>query len=88
LESTRLYRRIAELLETRIDQEMFPASLPNNRRSPDVGTRGSYCPLEVTGRVAIRQGHGVKVLLGAQRPAAQNPPDVDIGPIRECALLV
>ena len=33
LESTRLYRRIAELLETRIDQGLFPAGtfLPPER---------------------------------------------------------
>jgi len=53
LESTRLYRRIAELLETRIDQGLFPAGtfLPPERElcrttggKPDVGTRGPYCP--------------------------------------------
>src|SRR5580700_5274343 len=90
LESTRLYRRIAELLETRIDQGLFPAGtfLPPERELAEqlavsrTSVREALIALEVTGRVAIRQGHGVQVLLGAQRPAAQNPSDADIGPIQ------
>src|SRR6266566_1301433 len=65
LESTRLYRRIAEQLAV-------------SRTS----VREALIALEVTGRVAIRQGHGVQILLGAQRPAAQNPFEADIGPIQ------
>ena len=76
LESTRLYRRIAELLETRIDQGLFPAGtfLPPERELAEqlavsrTSVREALIALEVTGRVAIRQGHGVQVLLGAQRP--------------------
>jgi DNA-binding FadR family transcriptional regulator len=90
LESTRLYRRIAELLETRIDQGLFPAGtfLPPERELAEqlavsrTSVREALIALEVTGRVAIRQGHGVQVLLGAQRPAAQNPSEADIGPIQ------
>ena len=90
LELTRLYRRIAELLETRIDQGLFPAGtfLPPERELADqlavsrTSVREALIALEVTGRVAIRQGHGVQVLLGPQRSAAQNPPEVDIGPIQ------
>ena len=89
LESTRLYRRIAELLETRIDQGLFPAGtfLPSERELAEqlavsrTSVREALIALEVTGRVTIRPGHGVQVLLGAQRPAAQNP-EVDIGPIQ------
>jgi DNA-binding FadR family transcriptional regulator len=90
LESTRLYRRIAELLETRIDQGLFPAGtfLPSERELAEqlavsrTSVREALIALEVTGRVAIRQGHGVQVLLSAQRPAAQNPSEADIGPIQ------
>jgi DNA-binding FadR family transcriptional regulator len=90
LESTRLYRRIAELLETRIDQGLFPAGtyLPAERELAEqlavsrTSVREALIALEVTGRVAIRQGYGVQVLAGPQRPAAQNPPEVDIGPIQ------
>jgi DNA-binding FadR family transcriptional regulator len=90
LESTRLYRRIAELLETRIDQGLFPAGtfLPPERELADqlavsrTSVREALIALQVTGRVAIRQGHGVQVLLGPQRSAAQNPSEVDIGPIQ------
>lgn len=90
LESTRLYRRIAELLEIRIDQGLFPAGtfLPPERELADqlavsrTSVREALIALEVTGRVVIRQGHGVQVLMGPQRPAAQGPPDVDIGPIQ------
>ncbi len=88
LESTRLYRRIAELLETRIDQGLFPAGtfLPSERELAEqlavsrTSVREALIALEVTGRVAIRHGYGVQVLLGGQRPAA--PPEVDIGPIQ------
>src|SRR6478735_6292395 len=80
LGSTRLYRRIAELLETRIDQGLFPAGtfLPPERELAEqlvvsrTSVREALIALEVTGRVAIRQGHGVQVLLGAQRPATPN----------------
>ena len=90
LESTRLYRRIAELLETRIDQGLFPAGtfLPPERELAEqlavsrTSVREALIALEVTGRVAIRQGHGVQILSGAQRPAAQNPSEADIGPIQ------
>ncbi len=90
LELTRLYRRIAELLETRIDQGLFPAGtfLPSERELAEqlavsrTSVREALIALEVTGRVAIRQGHGVQVPSGAQRPAAQNPSEADIGPIQ------
>jgi DNA-binding FadR family transcriptional regulator len=90
LESNRLYRRIAELLETRIDQGLFPAGtfLPPERELAEqlavsrTSVREALIALEVTGRVAIRQGHGVQVLLGRQRPAAQIPPERDIGPVQ------
>jgi DNA-binding FadR family transcriptional regulator len=90
LESTRLYRRIAELLETRIDQGLFPAGtfLPPERELADqlvvsrTSVREALIALEVTGRVAIRQGHGVQVLLGPQRPVVQNPSEADIGPVQ------
>ena len=90
LESTRLYRRIAELLETRIDQGLFPAGtfLPSERELAEqlavsrTSVREALIALEVTGRIAIRPGHGVQVLLGTQRPATQNPPEGDIGPIQ------
>ena len=90
LESTRLYRRIAELLETRIDQGLFPAGtfLPSERELAEqlavsrTSVREALIALEVTGRVAIRPGHGVQVLLGPQRPAAQDPAEADIGPVQ------
>ena len=90
LESTRLYRRIAELLETRIDQGLFPAGtfLPPERELAEqlavsrTSVREALIALEVRGRVAIRQGHGVQVLSGAQRPMAQNPAGADIGPVQ------
>ena len=90
LESTRLYRRIAELLETRIDQGLFPAGtfLPSERELAEqlavsrTSVREALIALEVTGRVAIRHGHGVQVLLDTQRPATQNLTEADIGPIQ------
>ena len=90
LESSRLYRRIAELLETRIDQGLFPVGtfLPSERELAEqlavsrTSVREALIALEVTGRVVIRQGQGVQVLLGAPRPAAQNPSEADIGPIQ------
>ena len=90
LESTRLYRRIADLLETRIDQGLFPAGtfLPSERELAEqlavsrTSVREALIALEVTGRVAIRQGHGVQVLSGAQRPTALNSYEADIGPIQ------
>jgi DNA-binding FadR family transcriptional regulator len=90
LESSRLYRRIAELLETRIDQGLFPAGtfLPPERELAEqlavsrTSVREALIALEVTGRVAIRQGHGVQVLPGRQRPAAQSPSEADIGPVQ------
>jgi DNA-binding FadR family transcriptional regulator len=90
LGSIRLYRRIAELLETRIDQGLFPAGafLPAERELAEqlavsrTSVREALIALEVTGRVAIRQGHGVQVLSGPQRPTPQNPPEVDIGPVQ------
>src|SRR4030081_3736313 len=90
LESTRLYRRIAELLETRIDQGLFPVGTflpPERERAEQLAVsrtsgREGLIALEVTGRVAIRQGHGVQILFGAQRPGAQNRSEADIGPIQ------
>lgn len=90
LEQTRLYRRIAELLETRIDQGLFPAGtfLPSERELAEqlsvsrTSVREALIALEVTGRIAIRQGYGAQILSGTPRPAAQNPPEADIGPIQ------
>src|SRR6218665_501694 len=89
LESTRLYRRIADLLETRIEQGLFPIGtfLPSERDLADqlgvsrTSVREPLIALEVTGRVAIRQGHGVQVLAGGDG-VPQEPADVDIGPIQ------
>ncbi|KKC35938.1 hypothetical protein WH87_15375 [Devosia epidermidihirudinis] len=90
LESTRLYRRIAELLETRINQGLFPVGtfLPAERELAEqlgvsrTSVREALIALEVNGRVAIRQGHGVQVLAGPDLAAPTTPPDVDIGPIQ------
>lgn len=90
LESSRLYRRIAELLETRIDQGLFPTGtfLPSERELAEqlgvsrTSVREALIALEVTGRVAIRQGHGVEVLAQSSRASAPGRADVDIGPIQ------
>ncbi|WP_201402953.1 FadR/GntR family transcriptional regulator [Kaistia sp. 32K] len=89
LETTRLYRRIAELLETRIDQGLFPVGtfLPSERELAEqlgvsrTSVREALIALEVTGRVDVRQGHGVEVLAGKQRSVRQSS-DLDIGPIQ------
>ncbi|MET3925815.1 FadR/GntR family transcriptional regulator [Devosia sp. 2618] len=90
LESTRLYRRIADLLETRIEQGLFPVGtfLPAERELAEqlgvsrTSVREALIALEVNGRVVIRQGHGVQVLATAQSVEDTTPPDVDIGPIQ------
>lgn len=88
LETQRLYRRIAELLETRIYQGLFPAGsfLPPERELAEqlsvsrTSVREALIALEVTGRVAIRHGQGVQVLAGSQ--SADPAPEDDIGPVQ------
>jgi len=81
LESTRLYRRNRRTAGDAHRSGCSPPApscrrsggLPNNWPVSRTSVREALYALEVTGRVVIRQGHGVQILLGAQRPAAQNP---------------
>jgi DNA-binding FadR family transcriptional regulator len=94
LESVRLYRRIADLLNERIDQGIFPIGTllpPERDLAQQLGVsrtsvREALIALEVAGKVSIRVGHGVQILEATPRPgrlqAAADIPDGDIGPIQ------
>ena len=95
IESIRLYRRIADLLTTRIDQGLFPVGsfLPAERELAEqlgvsrTTVREALIALETIGRVSIRHGHGVQVLDASQPDhspmvLADEEPIVDIGPIQ------
>ena len=89
IEPVRLYRQIADLLNTRIDQGLFPVGtfLPAERELAEqlgvsrTSVREALIALEVSGQVSIRPGHGVQVLSGSQ-PQASLASQGDIGPIQ------
>ena len=89
VETTRLYRQIASLLSTRIEQGLFPVGtfLPAERELAQqlavsrTSVREALIALEVSGQVEIRQGHGVQVISSSQLPSAPNT-TADIGPIQ------
>jgi DNA-binding FadR family transcriptional regulator len=94
IESVRLYRQIANLLSTRIDQGLFPIGsfLPAERELAEqlgvsrTSVREALIALEVGGQVSIRAGQGVQVLhSSAQADGAGQDSDTvpaDIGPIQ------
>ncbi|MDB5523431.1 MAG: FadR family transcriptional regulator [Rhizobium sp.] len=91
IEPVRLYRQIADLLNTRIDQGLFPVGtfLPAERELAEqlgvsrTSVREALIALEVSGQVSIRPGHGVQVLSGSQQLANGAPQgETDIGPIQ------
>lgn len=94
IESVRLYRQIADLLSTRIDQGLFPAGsfLPAERELAEqlgvsrTTVREALIALEMVGRISIRHGQGVQVLDAAQNRAVSGQADnadlSDIGPVQ------
>jgi DNA-binding FadR family transcriptional regulator len=93
VEPTRLYRQIAALLNTRIDNGTFAVGtlLPTERDLAyqlgvsRTSVREALIALEVSGKVSIRVGHGVQVLKATPRwnriGARAEVSDSDIGPI-------
>jgi DNA-binding FadR family transcriptional regulator len=87
VETTRLYRQIAALLSTRIEQGLFPVGtfLPAERELAQqlavsrTSVREALIALEVSGQVEIKQGHGVQVISSSQIPPNHG---ADIGPIQ------
>jgi DNA-binding FadR family transcriptional regulator len=90
IESTRLYRQIAELLTTRIEQGLFPVGsfLPAERELADqlavsrTTVREALIALEISGQVEIRHGHGVQVVSSSQKSSGSGTIGADIGPIQ------
>ncbi|MDQ0392819.1 FadR/GntR family transcriptional regulator [Labrys monachus] len=94
LEPTRLYRQIARLLGSRIDDGTFPAGtlLPTERDLAQqlgvsrTSVREALIALEVSGKVSIRVGHGVQILKATPRRegigAGADVNEADIGPIQ------
>ncbi len=90
IETTRLYRQIASLLSTRIEQGLFPVGtfLPAERELAQqlavsrTSVREALIALEVSGQVEIRQGHGVQVISSSQTMPSAPSSTADIGPIQ------
>lgn len=95
IEPVRLYRQIADLLNTRIEQGLFPVGtfLPAERELAEqlgvsrTSVREALIALEVSGQVSIRPGHGVQVLAASHSSdgVQMNQNDhasADIGPIQ------
>lgn len=94
IESVRLYRQIADLLSTRIDQGLFPAGsfLPAERDlAQQLGVsrttvREALIALETVGRISIRHGNGVQVLDISEKRHDNTPIETtdlsDIGPVQ------
>jgi DNA-binding FadR family transcriptional regulator len=95
IEPVRLYRQIADLLNTRIEQGLFPVGtfLPAERELAEqlgvsrTSVREALIALEVSGQVSIRPGHGVQVLAASHSSDSvqMNQNDhapADIGPIQ------
>lgn len=95
IEPVRLYRQIADLLNTRIEQGLFPVGtfLPAERELAEqlgvsrTSVREALIALEVSGQVSIRPGHGVQVLdtkqsSGNIQTSPNGPAPADIGPIQ------
>src|SRR5258707_4433070 len=89
VEITRLYRQIATLLSTRIEQGLFPVGtfLPAERELAEqlgvsrTSVREALIALEGSGQVEIRHGHGVQVISSSQSVPPQSH-GADIGPIQ------